>query len=480
MAPVCRAAAEPCFTALAATRSYSLGRPEHVVVAPDGQSVFYLRSGPRDTKLGLFQYMRDVHHERALAKPDQGPEHLSVEETARRERARMTLTGITDFALSEDGKRILLSQADQLSTLDLPEGVIKPVPGRGWIAPRLSPDGTRIAAVRDNDVHVVNIATGQDTQITHGGTDIITHGLPDFAAAEELDRLDGTWWSPDGTHLVIEQADSTGVEKHFIADPEHPSAQPVEFRYPRAGTANADVKLAVVPADGGAPVWLDWDRAQFPYVARVMWPKHGPLTVVLLNRLQMSEVAFKVDPATGKLARLVGETDEAWINLEPDHGLAGAGAKKLPYWLADGSGFLWASERSGTWQLELRHADGTLDHAITPAGLPFVALNDVDTAAGSLVVTARPDRMSTAAYRVKLAGGNPTRLTQTDGLHEIVAGEDQHDVLVDTFSGADNGAGVAIIGADGTRQALLPSYAELPRPPPMCNSPPPARATWMR
>jgi dipeptidyl-peptidase-4 len=462
VAPCYAASEEPCFQTLAATRDFSLGAPRHTVPAPDGKSVYYLRSGPRDTTLGLYQYVLDRHQERALARPSAAPEHLSTEEKARRERARMTLTGITDFALSDDGKRILVSQADQLSILDMPGIDARKVPGSGWIAPRLSPDGSAIVAVRDNDVHVVDLASGHDTQLTTGGTDVVTHGLAEFAAAEELERLDGTWWSPDGTRLVYEEADSTGVEKHFIADPEHPSVQPTEFRYPRAGTPNAVVRLGIIARSGGKTTWIDWDRGAYPYVARVIWPKRGALSLVLFNREQTEEVVLAVDPDTGKTTRLLTDKDPAWLNLNPDYGLSSAGAKKMPFWLADGKSFLWAAERGAQWQLELHHADGSLDHAVTPQSIPLLALNDVNEADGSVVFTGRPDRLTTAAYRIKLAGGEPQKLTPAPGLHNVSAGEDQHTILADWYALADGGAGTAVLDVSGKLLATLPSFAEHP------------------
>jgi dipeptidyl-peptidase-4 len=458
--PVPGGAAETCFQALAATRNFSLGQPARAVPTQDGRAVLYLRSGPRDTKLGLYAYDLATHAERALAAPAAAPEHLSVEEKARRERARMTLTGITAFDMSRDGKLILVSQADHLSTIAWPSGQTTPVPGQGWIAPRLSPDGKSLEAVRDNDVHVVDLATGKDTQITSGGTDVVTHGLAEFAAAEELDRFDGAWWSPDGQHLVYEDADSSGVEKHFIADPGHPSVQPVEFRYPRAGTANARVRLGIIGRDGGKTVWIDWDHDRYPYVARVIWPEHGKLTLVLLTRLQTQEIVLSVDPATGKTEKLLTETDAAWLNLDPQHGLGLASAKTLPYWLKDGSGFLWAAERGGIWQLELRKADGALDHAITPAGLPFDGLNDVDEQAGSVVVTASPDRLGTALFRIPLQGGAPSPVADQPGLHDGNFGEDQHAIFADRQAGADGSTGTAIRDATGKLLTMLPSKAE--------------------
>ncbi len=452
-------AGESCFQTLAATRGFSLGQPVRATPTPDGKSVLYLRSGPRDTRLGLYQYFVASQQERALAQPA-ADEHLSVEEKARRERARMTLTGITDFALSDTGNRILVSQADKLATIDLPDAAQKPVPGAGWIAPRLAPDGSAVAAVRDNDLHVIDLATGHDTQLTTRGTDILTHGLAEFAAAEELDRLDGTWWSPDGQFLLYEEADSSGVEKHFIADPEHPSAQPVEFRYPRAGTANAKLRLGIIPRTGGKTVWVNWDHDAYPYVARVVWPKGGRLTLVLLPRLQTAELVVSVDPATGATTKLLTETDTAWVNLEAQHAVRLTGGKPLPHWLANGSGFLWAGERGGIWQLELRHADGSLDHAITPATLPFLGLTDVDEATGTVVVTANPDRLGSGIFRLPLAGGTPQPIDATPGLHDAVSGENQHAILAEHSNNADGTLATTIVTPDGKTLGQLPSHAE--------------------
>ena len=457
---VCRA--ESCFDMLAATRGFSLGAPDAAMPLPDGHAVLFLRSGPRDTKLGLYEYDLTSRTERALAQPASAPEHLSTEEKARRERMRMTLTGITDFALSDDGRQVLVSQADRLSTIALPSGETRPVPGAGWIGPHLSPDGAYVAGVQNNDVHVVALASGQDRAVTTGGTDVITHGLPDFAAAEELERADGIWWSPDGRTLAYEDADATGVERHFIADPEHPSVPPVEFRYPRAGTANARTRLGLVPRDGGATVWVAWDHDAYPYLARVIWPKAGKMSVVLLNRAQTSEVVMAVDPATGQTTTLLTETDPAWLNLEAGHGIGVSGGHKLPYWLPDGSGFLWAAERGAHWQLELRHADGALDHAVTPQDTPYVAFNDYDPATGTVTYTADPDRLGSALYQVKLAGGAATKLAASPGLHDATFNAALHTILLDRTAGADGSAATTVLNRDGKTLGVLHSVAEQP------------------
>jgi dipeptidyl-peptidase-4 len=451
------AAATDCFETLARTRDYSLGLPQHVEMLPDGGHVLYLRSGPADTHLRLYEYDIATKTERELASPTAAPETLSAEEKARRERARMTMSGITDFAASDDGATVLVTQGEHLMVVALPGGTVTQVPGADWIGPRLSPDGKYVAAVRDNDLHVISLATGQDKQITHGGSATLSNGLAEFAAAEELDREDGAWWSPDSRMLVYEQADTSGVEPHYIADPSHPAVKPNEFRYPRAGTPNAKVRFGLIPRDGGATTWIGIDQAAFPYVGRVVWQKHAKLTLVVQNRAETVEKVLAVDPASGAAQTLLTETDPAWLELTASHGIAG---RDLPVWLPDGSGFVWAAARSPQWQLELHHADGSLDHMITPPGFRYDALNDVDAAHGSIVITGSPDRLSAGLYRVKLGGGTPTPLAASPGLHSASFAPQGHDVFADTVNLADGDAGTIIRKADGSAIVTLPSQAQ--------------------
>ncbi len=452
-------AAEGCFEALAATHDGSYGAPLHAEPTPDGRSVLFLRSGPRDTRLRLFRFDVATGATTELARPAAADQPLSVQEKARRERARMALTGITDYALSRDGGTLLVSEADRLTRIGLPGGASTPVPGAGWIAPRLSPDGRFVAAVRASDLHVVALATGQDRQLTAGGSDTLSHGLAEFAAAEELDRADGAWWSPDSATLLYEEADSSAVERHFISDPEHPASAPVEFRYPRAGTANAHLRLGLIGRDGGATRWVDWDSAAYPYLVRVVWPQRGRLSLVVLNRGQTEQRVLAVDPATGHASTLLSEGDPAWINISP--GLnwhAGA----LPRWLPDGSGFLWAAEVGDQWRLELRRADGSLDHPLTGPDLPFLSLEDLDARAGTATVLADPDRLGAGLYRVALRTGTATPLATEPGLHDARFAEDGHGIFTDAYEGADGSTATRVRDASGRVLGTLPSVAEQP------------------
>ncbi len=454
---------QACFATLAQTRNYSLGMPQHPVPLPDGKTVLFLRSGAKSTALGLYAFDLATGATRALALPG-GTQHLTVEEKALRERERMTLTGITDFSVSRDGHVVLMAEAGRLSVLRLPGGSVTQLPGDGWISPQLAPDGSAVAAVRDNTLHVIELNGMRDHAVSPRGDATLSYGLAEFAAAEELERDRGTWWSADGRYLVYERSDTSGVLPHYIADPGNPAVAPVEFRYPKAGTANAKVTLFIVPRHGGRAVPVRWNTTDLPYLVRVVWQKAAPLTLVLQNRAETREVVARVDPATGAVTPILTETDPAWINISPEAYLRGA--KTLPYWLPDGSGFLWAAERGQYWRLELHAPDGRLVRTLSPPDLPFAGLIGVDmahgdAASGRVLFSARPDRLDIGAYAVSLAGGNAVKLAAAPGLHDVTA-NDATTLLTDARSLADGSAAVAVLDGTGHALADLPGVAAVP------------------
>lgn len=454
-------AADPaaCMIDLAKTRNGTLGLPIRAQMTPDGRSALFVRSGPSDTRLHLYRYDLADHSTHELAAPASGPETLSVAEKARRERARQSMSGIAEYQLSDDGQTVLASEGGHLERVDLQTGKVSPVSG-DWIAPRLSPNGKMLAVVKDNDLYSVDLATNHEIRLTTGGTETLTHGLAEFAAAEELERADGAWWSPDNQQILFEEADTSGVEKHYITNPQSPQSAPVEFRYPRAGTENAKTRFGLVSASGGPVRWISWDHDAFPYLGRVVWRKNGGLFVVLLNRAQTQEQLLSVDAATGAAKPILSQSDAAWIELDPR---AASGGHDLPVALADGSGFLWAADRGKNWQLELHAPDGRLKTVLTPPNLPYVALNDYDAASGTLTVTVRQNRIDNEVVHISLKDGSISPIVTEHGIHNVHFTPGAHAMMVDNFLSANGTRQALLRDRDGHILGTLPSVAETPK-----------------
>ncbi len=357
------------------TRGFRSGQPVDIALPNDQREVLFLRSGPRDRAQSLWAWdlATGAEHELATAQglTAGATETLSPEERARRERLRQTARGLTAFQLSRDGQLVLVPYSGRLFLLSRPGYRARELGGAGLPSAadaRLSPDGHSVALVRTNEMRVLDVASGAERVIASPESAGVTWGLPEFVAQEEMDRFEGHWWSPDSRWLVVQRTDHAGMERLQIVDPSNPTRPPEVNPYPRPGERNADVRLAVFPATGGAPVWVDWDRAAWPYLCRVRWQETGPLTIQVMDRRQQQLSLLSVDPATGRTAPQLGERDAAWINL----------FKNTPWWLADGKSFLWVTERDDTGpQLDLQLADAT-SRRLTPVGLRVRELLAVD------------------------------------------------------------------------------------------------------
>jgi dipeptidyl-peptidase-4 len=462
-AAACASAAQPepadlrYFRELVETRNYSLGRPVAPQLTPDGRAVIFLRGGPRDPVLRLYEFTIANHELREILTPEQllhgAEEKLTTEERSRRERSRESLRGFTAFQLSKDGTKLLVSLGGRLYVIARGDDRVTELPGSNWIDPHLSPDGTAVAAVTAGDLHVLELDSLGDTAVTTGASETIQHGVAEFVAQEEMDRHEGFWWAPDSKSLVYQETDNTGVETRFIADPLHPETVPAKNFYPRAGTENAKVRLGIVPRAGGETQWIDWDRGRFPYLARVVWNRaEAPLSIVVQNRAQQEELVLAVDAKTGATRELLRETDATWINLD---------RKPMPVWRKDGSAFFWTTERRGGWQLELRDRAGALIREVTPAAFGLDRLIDVNDEDGSVVVAGGADPRERHLFRFPATEG-AQRLTSARGWHDAAFGENK-EFFLHSFDLLDGRSGWEIVrGSDAQPVCDLPSVAEHP------------------
>jgi dipeptidyl-peptidase 4 len=442
----------------AATYNFRLGLPTPLAVTADG-AVLFRRTPARafaadlyelDTKTGEIKTLISVADVLGT-----GDEKLSDEEKARRERTRTATRGVVDIDVASEGRLVMVPLAGVFHLVDRKTGTRSVVdPGGEAYDPHLSPDGSRIAFVRDDDLWTISAKSGaKATRLTKHPAGF-QYGVADFAAQEELGRTRGYWWSPDSKQLVFQRSDLRPMDTLYVADSRHPDKAPVPFKYPRAGRPNAIVDLGIVDAKGGAPKWLTWDTAALPYLARVIWSDVGPLSLVVLSREQMDLQVLAIDG--GKLRTFVTEHDDAWINVPSSRGGFGP-PPGAPLWVADRAGFLWLTESNGdAWTLELRGRDGAFVKRLTEPQLGLRSVLGIDD--NSVLVEASPnDPRRSQIWRVPLDGGTPAQVTTDDG---VTSGSFKHGVLVATTALASGGKRTIAIAGDKTFE--LPSVAETP------------------
>ena len=335
---------------------------------------------------------------------------------------------IEDYSWSPDGKKLLVFTNSQrvwrentrgdFWVLDLGTWRLRKLGGEAkpstLMFAKFSPDGGRVAYVREHDLFVerIDATTPTITRLTRDGSPTRINGTFDWVYEEEFSLRDGFRWSPDGTRIAYWQLDVDGVKDFLlIDDTDSLYSYPVPVQYPKAGTTNSAARVGVVSAAGGATRWMAIPGdARNSYIARMDWAASSNEVVLQhLNRLQNTLTLYLGDARTGVTRPILVDRDSAWVDVVNDL-----------RWLDSGKTFTWVSERSGWRHLYVVTRDGASSRDVTPGaidvvnpaylfGEPFVLGTDDGTA----YFTASPENPTQLyLYRARLDGRDaPTRVT---------------------------------------------------------------------
>ncbi len=195
--------------------------------------------------------------------------------------------------------------------LDIPSGALRRLggaaPASTLMFATFSPDGSRVAYVRANNLYTEDADGGRIAQLTKDGSTTTINGTSDWVYEEELFLRDCFRWSPDGTALAYWQFDTTGIGSFTLIN-NTASLYPTITRipYPKVGTRNSAVRIGVVGARGGKTRWM---RApgdpRKHYLARLDWVDGRTLAIQQLNRFEADVTdVLDADVAAGWLYSL--------------------------------------------------------------------------------------------------------------------------------------------------------------------------------
>src|SRR5579863_8922568 len=179
-----------------------------------------------------------------------------------------------NYIWSPSSDALLFIGSSNLVLLDLNSMASKPLaPAAGDGAqdvadPKFSPDGKWVSFVRDSNLWVASVATGEAKPLTTGGSEEILKGQLDWLYPEELDCTTAYWWSPDSSKIAYYEMDERPVTRYPILDMSSPLGATVYTRFPQAGEANPVVRVGIVPVAGGDTKWMDTGADTDVYLPR--------------------------------------------------------------------------------------------------------------------------------------------------------------------------------------------------------------------
>jgi len=416
---------------------------------PDGEGLSYFetKGSGKDTKTELWMMDAASGERRLLVAADRLESILPVDTSRPTQATGLGRRAPSQYQWSPDGASILFQGPAALAWLD-----VKSLAGRTLVSgkvaladPKISPDGRFVSFVRDHNLWLVNLADGKERVLTQGGTEEIRKGELDWVYPEELEIKTAYWWSPDSSAIAYLEMDERKVSRYPLVDFSSPSGEAEMERYPTAGGANPIVRVFVVLLNGGEPRAMDTGAETDIYIPRVNWlPDSKQLAIQRLNRAQTRLDLLIADSSTGKMHTALSENDTNWINLGDDL-----------YFLKDGKGFLWSSERSGYRHLYLFDVEGKQLAQLTTGEWEVSAIDAIDEPKGLVYFTAtEKSPLERQLYRVAFDGTGFTRLTKDAGTHAAVFSPNAA-AFYDTYSNAATPQRQDLCRADGSRIAAI-------------------------
>ena len=312
--------------------------------------------------------------------------------------------------------------------------------GRGNAGPTVavSPDGKSAAFVRNWNLWVRDVATGQERALT-------TDGVKDFGYATD----NAGWrtgdrpmilWSPDSKKIATQQQDERRVgEMHMLTTAVgRPALR--SWRYPLPGdSVVAMIHRVIIEAETGRIVRLqmppDFHRATLGddiSMNDYNWSPDGSRLALVSTPRDHKDAVLKVaDASTGAVRTVMSEKTAT-------HYESRTGWRVL--WATNE--VLWYSQRDDWGQLYLYDLNtGALKNQVTSGEGPVTDIARVDEKTRTLWFGANgrepgQDPYFRHYYRVGLDGKNAVSLTPDDGMHDMQLSPDGK-YLVDSYSRPD-------------------------------------------
>jgi len=277
----------------------------------------------------------------------------------------------------------------------------------------LSPDNSKVAFVKDNNLYYIELATNKATQITHDGKwNHIINGSADWVYEEEFSMAQAFDWAPDGKKIAYLRFDESEVPEFNMQLWGSLYPEDYKFKYPKAGEKNAEVSIHIYDLDGGKAIKVDAGKEKDIYLPRIYWAGNSEtLAFIRLNRLQNQMDLLHANAATGESKLVVEETSDTYVDLNYNDNLQ---------YLKNGKGIIRTSEKDGYKHIYHHDMDGKLIRQITTGDWEVTDLIGVDESSNTLYyLSTEISPLEKNLYAIGLNGKKKELLTPSKGTHAV-------------------------------------------------------------
>lgn len=342
---------------------------------------------------------------------------------------------IDNYEFSQDEQKMLLfaesehiyrrSVLNKVYVYNIADGTIKPLDDGKVLHATFSPDGSKVAFVKNNNLYYKILKTNETIAVTTDGEkNKIINGNCDWVYEEEFEFTRAFEWSKDGRYLAFYRFDESKVPEYTI--PMYNALYPelYTYKYPKAGEPNSIVTIKVYDMHQKKTVDAYIGKETDQYIPRIKWTEDATqLCVYRMNRRQNKLDLLLVNAADGQSHTIYKEENKCYIEINDN----------LKF-LSDGRSFIFNSERDGYNHLYRWDWANEKLTKLTDGNYDIDALVGVDDARKMVYYTAAEiSPLQRQLYAVNFDGRNKRCLTEEKGTHVITPCEG-YNYFLDKYS----------------------------------------------
>jgi len=284
-----------------------------------------------------------------------------------------------------------------------------------------SPDATRIAFVRDNNIFIRNLSvampsregsqntgeTGIEYQVTSDGKiNEIINGAADWVYEEEFEFSQAFCWSPDGARIAFYRFDESKVKEYELTYYGDLYPEQYKYKYPKPGEDNSVIGIFLYDLKTKKTIPVDIGKETNIYIPRLKWTDDAnTLALYRMNRHQNKLELLLADAATGSSKVIYTEENKYYIEIN-DHW----------HFLKNNKEFLLSSEKDGYRHLYLYELSGQPVRQLTKGNWDVLDVLGVDEQNGMVYYSsAQPTPMDKDICAVGLDGKKNLKLNKKTG-----------------------------------------------------------------
>jgi dipeptidyl-peptidase 4 len=371
----------------------------------------------------------------------------------------------TEYSFSADEKKILLttnkeniyrhSYIADYYIFDTKTNTFHPLSknGKQQLA-TFSPNGNKIAFVRENNLYTHDLLTGVEKQITSDGKrNFIINGAPDWVYEEEFAFSKAFAWSPDNNHIAFYRFDEERVKQFNMTMYKELYPEWYQFKYPKAGEENSIVSIHIYNLASGKIIKADIGEETDQYIPRIKWTNNPEiLSIIRLNRLQNKLEILHANALSGKSEVVYKETEEKYISEPTDDMLT---------YLSNNEEFVIKSERDNWLHFYLYNFKTGKISPITKGEFDIDEMLGIDNTNGILYYSSSEGSVQNhEVYSIELDGSHKKLLTPEEGWN-IVEFSQGFKYYINNYSNINSPGEIGLYNIKGKKIRVLQDHAAL-------------------